>query len=245
MRSLVYIIAIEHNSSIVSNSSYSKYSIGSWEKYCNKHNIDLKIIRELDPRVSRPVWNKELIFEHGVDYDKIAIVDSDTMIMRDSVNIFDLYENEFCAVSDLIDMHWVQESIDVYSKFFSDYTLNIFNYFNAGVIFFTKDHLHIFKQLFDFYTKNRDELDNWKRGGGREQTLLNYHVQLSGIQIKFLDPSWNTMGLHTRNLMTGNWQLNDKTSHVLKYSNIIHFTGFPPEHRESLMKSCYESLEYQ
>ena len=32
------------------------------------------------------------------------------------------------------------------------------------------------KQILDFYLDNQEELDNWNKGGGKEQTILNYHL---------------------------------------------------------------------
>lgn len=235
---LIVIIAVDHHTSKIRNSSYSKHSVLSWERYCSDNNIELKVITELDSRVTYPVWSKELVFEYGDGYDKIGIVDSDTMVVARPPNIFNMYDTEFCGVPDIIDAVWLRNSIQVYGEqFFPGTHMDIFSYINAGVLFFTRDHLPIFEQLFKFYTDHRQMLDTWNRGGGREQTLLNFHIQIASPERKFLDPSWNTMGIHTRNLLANNWQLKTQLPYLLKYSKIAHFTGFPPEHRASLMES--------
>ena len=42
-------------------------------------------------------------------------------------------------------------------------------------------HLYLFKQILDFYLDNQEELDNWNKGGGKEQTILNYHLVKNNI----------------------------------------------------------------
>ncbi len=240
-------ISIDHDSSQIKHSNYAKYSIETWKRYCDKYGIDFVVCSTMDDRVSTPVWNKELIFEYvaGKSYDKIGIVDNDTMVINDNLNIFDMYDDEFCGVPDMIDVNWLFSSIDSRQKFFPEFKLDVFKYINAGVIFFTTEHLSIFKNLFQFYKDNQVELDNWDKGGGKEQTLLNFFIQMSGVKLKLLDISWNTMGLHTRNLFKNNWQIQNGPAYFLKYSHIAHFTGFPPEHRESLMKTTLDILNGQ
>ena len=93
-------VAVNHSSSVYTNSDYSQYAIDSWKSWCEKNDVDFKVITEHDDRLGKPVWNKELVYKHAEDYDKIGVVDSDTMIRWDAPNIFDLYEDEFCGVND-------------------------------------------------------------------------------------------------------------------------------------------------
>ena len=70
--------------------------------------------------------NKELVFEKiGDKYEKIGIVDADTMIKWDAPNIFDLYDDEFCGVVDNDSYYFLHNSINAYGKFFQKIKLNI------------------------------------------------------------------------------------------------------------------------
>ena len=244
MKNLIYMVAINHESSTYDNSDYSKYSIKSWECWCKNNNVDFMLITEHDDRLGKPIWNKELVFEKARGYDKIGIVDSDTMIKWDAPNVFEMYDDEFCGVIDNVNLKWVSDSLKVYGKFFDGVDVDIDEYINAGVLFFTKEHLPLFENILNFYLDNREELDNWNKGGGKEQTILNYHLKTIGFKRKFLDPSWNLLGMHKKQMFVHNWQLDeDNTPFFIKYGYIWHFTGFGIPDRINLMKKTWNLLE--
>lgn len=243
-KNLIYIVAIDHNTSKIKSSSYSEYCINTWKYWCNKHNVDLVVCTEHDTRFGRPIWNKELIYERGKDYEKIGVVDLDTMIHWDAPNIFEMFDDEFCAVRDIANLKWVYDSVKNYGKFF-EHNIDFQKYVNAGVLFFHNKHLHVFEQVLDFYLSNQTELDNWTLGGGKEQTILNYFLQLNNTPQKLLDQEWNLLAMHRNGMFQYNWQLNeDKTPFFLKYGYVWHFTGFGPEQRENLMKQTWEIIKH-
>lgn len=246
-KNLIYIVAIDDTSSTFKNSNYAQYSIASWERWCEKNGIDLIVNRTHDPRFSRPIWNKEKIYEIGKEYDKIGIVDSDTMVDRNAPNPFDLIgEDDFCGVNDLCDLNWLFSSIEQRQKFFPETQIDISKYLNAGVLFFGKKYLYLFKELLDFYLENQEEIDSLD-GGGKEQTLLNFVLQKNKVKIKLLDPCWNLLSIHRKNMFVNNWQLHpewkgqvsmkypESLPHFMKYAHIWHFTGFPIEERTRIM----------
>lgn len=242
MRSLIYIVAIDDASSKVSVNDYFCYSRPTWEYYCDKYDIDLIVsdVHQLDGSI-KPIWNKEMISVIGRPYDKIGIVDCDTMIRWDAPNIFDLFgADDMCAVSDLCDLRWMFDSIDQRQRFFPNVSIDPMNYVNAGVLFFGKRYLQLFGDLLDFYLDNRVEIDSLQ-SGGREQTLLNFIFAKNEVNIKKLSPAWNLLSMHRKNVFVYNWQLNrDRTPHFIKYAYLWHFTGFPIEQRIDVMKQTWE-----
>lgn len=240
-KNLIYIVSIDDASSKFQNSDYAQYSIASWKRWCDENDVDLIINQTNDPRFNKPIWNKELIYEIGKEYDKIGIVDSDTMVDRNAPNPFDLFgEDDFCGVNDLCDLNWLFSSIEQRQKFFPETKIDIFKYLNAGVLFFGKKYLSVFKKLLDFYLENSKEIDNLQ-GGGKEQTLLNFFLQKENVNIKLLDPCWNLLSIHRKNMFTHNWQLNqDLRPYFMKYAYIWHFTGFPIEERTKIMSQVWE-----
>ncbi len=244
-KNLIYIVAIDSPSSKIKHSDFSEFCIKTWSYYCKKHNIDLIVKTDSDPRFKYPVWNKELIYDIGKKYDKIGIVDSDTMVKWDTENIFNTYEDQFCAVEDNANLSYSLKSIQSYSKFFPNTKLELSNYFNAGVLFFCNQHLNIFEELLNFYISNKKELDSWSLGGGREQTLLNYFVANHELNFKKLSPSYNLYHMHRKDFMSYNWQMDTiaKTPFFIKYSKIWHFTGFPVDQRKSLMSQTWDLIK--
>lgn len=242
-KNLIYIVNINDLSKQVQCNDYAKYSLHTWEYYCKKHNIDLIVCTESDPWLTFPIWNKEKIWQVGKEYDKIGIVDSDTMIKWDAPDIFDQITSGVYGVNDLCDLNWLLMSINDRQKFYPDIELNIMNYLNAGVLFFTNDVLKSFKDLFMYYINNQQEIDQLK-SGGKEQTLLNFQLNEDHVKINLLDPSWNLLSIHKKNMFTGNWQLkNDPTPHFIKYAYVWHFTGFPIEDRVRVMSDVWNYVK--
>ena len=244
---LIYMVAIDHDKYQWKHSNFAKYSIPTWKYWCKKHGIDFKVITKHDDRFDAPIWNKELIFEKtNNEYDKIGIVDDDTMIKWDAPNIFDLYNHEFCAVRDDDNLGFVHNSLNAYKKFFPDVEVDIDNYINAGVVFFTREHKPVFDSLLKLYFDNKEEIDNWSVPNvGREQTLFNYTLESLGVKRKILPPSWNLVNMHKKGMFDHNFQSSDKTAYFFKYGYVWHFTGFPIEQREDMMRQTWEAIKGQ
>ncbi len=240
-KNLIYIVAIGGANTTVPVLDYAKYSLATWEWYCKKHDIELLICDQSNFDESyKPIWNKELIYDAGKNYNKIGIVDCDTMVKWDAPNIFDIIDTGFYGVNDLADLNWLFNSIDQRQKFFPEIKMDISKYINAGVVFFRSEYLYIFKELLGLYVANKDEIDTIK-SGGIEQTLLNFTLQKNNVDITLMDPSWNLLSIHKKNMFTHNWQLNtDLTPYFIKYANIWHFTGFPIEQRVDVMRQTWE-----
>jgi hypothetical protein len=242
-KNLIYIININNPESKINHQEYSQYCIKSWEYWCKKNNTDLHVVEHNDPRCGKSVWNKELIFERGQNYEKIGVVDADTMIKWDSPNIFETFNEEFCMVKDDINLNWVHDSISNRKKFFPNLDLSIDEYGNAGVIFFHTKYLNVFKEVFDFYQKNKLELDNWNKGGGTEQTIFNFILKQLHIPVTYISPKWNLLGMHKKGWFQHNFQLGDNTPHFIKHGNIWHFTGFAIEQRINVVKQTWDLIK--
>tara|TARA_Y100000593_G_scaffold70077_1_gene128624 strand:+ start:1486 stop:2217 length:732 start_codon:yes stop_codon:yes gene_type:complete len=237
-------VAINHNTSEYRNSDYDEYSIKSWKYWCDKNGVDFLLCDEHDERLGRPIWNKELIYKRAEGYDKIGVVDSDTIIKWDAPNIFDkVGEDDFCGVNDIASLRWLHDSVNAYQKFFPELKIDYNNYINAGVLVFSKKYLYIFEQVLNFYLQNQNELDNWNKGGGKEQTILNFHLVKNNIKPKLLEPSWNLLSIHRKNMFTHNWQLKeDTTPYFIKYAYIWHYTGFSIQDRINLMTQTWKMI---
>ena len=245
MSNLIYMVAIDHETSQFKNTDYSQYAKLSWEKWCKRNNIDFLVIDEHNTKYKFPVWTKDTIFELvGDKYDKIGYVDSDTMVKWDAPSPFDQYEDEFCGVVDRSSLRWILNSIKAYSVFYPEVILDLDNYINSGVTFFTKEHKFIFDNLKQLYLEHSSELDKIK-GVGKVQTVLNYELIKNNVKVKYLDPRWNLFSIHKKNMFSHNWQLKkDPTPFFVTYSYIWHFTGFPIENRTQIMQQVWENFKH-
>lgn len=244
-KNCIYMVNIPTDSSKIDVRDYAQYSIATWEHYCSRHDIDLIVNTEPDPRFTYPIWNKELVYIKANGYERIGIVDCDTMIRWDAPNIFDLiYPKKIYGVLDHCDLNWLLGSVNDRKHFFPDVDLDIFKYVNAGVIFMCNDQLHIFEKLLDFYLENKTEIEKIK-GGGREQTLLNYFIQ-KHTEVELLQPSWNLISIHKKNMFGNNWQLKqDAQPYFMRYAWLWHFTGFAIEDRVRIMRETYDYTNKQ
>ena len=240
---LIFTTAINHNTSEFKNTLYSDYCIKSWSAWCKKNDIDFLVIDEHDDRYKYPVWNKDIIFEKvGDKYDKLGYVDGDTMVHWDAPNPFELYTDEFCWVKDNGNLRWNLNSINIFNKFYPKIHLNIYDYYNSGVYFFTKEHKVVFDSLIELYESKKDEVDGVaKMGGGKVQTILNFELKKQNIKVKELPIIWNMLHMHKKEMFSHNWQDgDDKTPFFVKYANIWHFTGFSIEDRINIMRQTWE-----
>ena len=252
-KNLIYMVAIDHNTSTYRNYDYAQYAIKTWEYWCKKNEIDFLLIDEHNPRYKFPVWNKDTIFEKvGDTYDKIGYVDSDTMIHWNAPNMFDLYDDELCLIKDYTNLRWTYNSRNYYQRFYPDIKLDLYEYYSSAIKFFTKEHKPIFDGLIELYENNSEGLDETATmGGGKVQTVFNYEIQKQNIKVKELSPIWNMFPLTKKEMFKNNWQKisggidgRDSTPHYIKYSWIWHFTGFPIEDRTRLMKQTWDLVGY-
>mgnify|MGYP005990052467 FL=1 len=238
---LVYMVAVNHDASKFKNSDYAQYGIKSWEAWCKKRGIDFMVVEEHNEEYSFPIWNKLDVYEKGKDYEKIAIVDSDTMVHWDAPNIFEEIGSGVYGIQDDANLRWLNDSVSNYGgEFFPNFKINLDKYINAGVVYLDNKSLSVYEKLKDFYFQNREKLDAWNKGGGREQTLFNFLLQENNYDINLLSPQWNMFAMHKKEMFSHNWQDgNDKTPFFIKYSWVWHFTGFPIEDRTNLMRETW------
>ena len=256
MANMIYTVAVNHDTSQFKNSDYSQYCIKSWRRWCHKNDIEFMVINKHNDNYTFPIWNKLDVCDVCKGYEKIAIVDSDTMIHWNAPNLFDTINTGLYGVQDNANLRWLHNSVKNYGgEFFSDFKIDLDKYINAGVVFLDNKSLSIYDKLREFYFDNQEKLDSWNKGGGREQTLFNFLLQINNYDVKLLPPIWNMISMHKRDLLCQtldgipiepfgfayNWQDgDDKTPFFIKYSWIWHFTGFPIEERTKIMKQTWE-----
>lgn len=243
-------VAIQDEASKYDHQKYFEASKECWQSYCKKHNIDFIVVDKKLPNVKFCVWHKEFVFDFiGDKYEKIALVDFDTLVHWDAPNFFDLYNDEFCGVLENESLFWIQNSLNAFRGNFvelRDVEITLSEYINGGVLFFHKSHKNFFEKLKTFYIQNKPTFDNWNvPNTGKEQTILNLYLKKENIKKKYLDFRFNTMRLTKNDWLHHNWQIDgDKTPFFIKYSYIWHFTGCSIEERTNLMTSIWQQTKH-
>lgn len=126
------------------------------------------------------------------------------MIKWDTPNFFNDYDDEFCGVVD-DNIGWVQNSLSIYKDFFPNEIVEPLEYINSGVMFFTKEHTRLFDELKSFYQENESTLqDYWNKGGGTDQTIINYMLKKLNVKQKYLSYSWNLSLIHKKQMFGHN-----------------------------------------
>lgn len=247
-KNCIVMIAIDDQNSSYNHREYFQITSTCWDLYCKKNNIDFILIDKLKNNVKHSKWTKHFVFEYlDSKYEKILMVDFDTMPHWNCPNPFDQYENEFCGVVDNSSLFWLKNSLFSYKKEFSELNvdLKISEYINSGVVFFTKDHKYVFDEMIKFYTNNKEKIDNWSiPNTGRDQTVLNLILKKLNVKKKYLPYSWNTISMIKKGMFFYNDKLNDLTPFFVKYGNIWHFTGFSIEERTNIIKQIWNQSNH-
>ena len=77
------------------------YSTKSWKNWSSKNNCEVFILDDfvVDESYMKPNWQKwyvyDLLESSNIDYDKICVVDADTIIHPDCPNFFDETGDDF------------------------------------------------------------------------------------------------------------------------------------------------------
>ena len=107
------------------------------------------------------------------------IVTLDGELWREEELETNMYDDEFCAVRDDDNLSFIYNSLNAYGKFFPDLNVDIDDYINAGVLFFTKEHKPVFDSLLKLYFDNKEEIDriwNVMKEYGSDKTDFNEYL---------------------------------------------------------------------
>lgn len=199
--------------------------IKSWKIYADKFNIDIFIMNEILSPIEginsweNGAWSKWKGVKSVIEnYDKILLVDADTLVRWDFIDIFDLTKDyNFCAIKDIGGVNtggyhfnqWVNiPELDFQPKYH--------DYFNTGVLLFNKDLGKVIIDKIDIYFEFwKNQKKNQFKIDAVEQTAINIIAQKYFYEdIIFLDDRFNNMVLSKYNDFSF---IND--------SYIWHFTG--------------------
>ena len=222
------------------------YGIKTWEHYCIKHDIKLIISNDLPPKNKeiyknvnfQQYFTPKLVEE---EYNRLLIVDCDTMIRWDAPNIFKEYPNHtFSVVKDISGEGSGRYHLNQWLKFNPNIKTPPHNYFNTGFLLLSKEnYLELRNAILPYY----EEYVRVKRGNlykidTSDQTPTNIIAyDLFKNDIKFLSDIWNDMVM---------FKYDDAS--FINNSYVWHFTG--PRmggwgNKSNLMKQVWDHVKDQ
>jgi lipopolysaccharide biosynthesis glycosyltransferase len=221
-------------------------AIKSFEKYCEKFNLELIVIDKPKYNFSGKANYQYLILEKfqaydylETKYDRLLKVDTDMLITAFCPNMFEVVpEDSLGVVYEDIGSRKVRRRKEIIEakKAFGNLGWNK-DYFNAGMMVMSRQH-NAANYLDEGVINNIHAypLDH----GVREQNILNWKVRKFGYKIHELDYRYNHMFMFDEINLT-NLKLGSLFKDKTKHSFIIHYAG-DKEKRVKLMTADFPKI---
>ena len=228
---------------------YTEWSIKSWKYWCGKNNAHLFVFNQsaIDTDEMMPTWQRWLCYDilDAQDwigkYNRVLLVDADTMVRWDCPNIFDAADGKYAGVKDDLGLGWTYHSILGYQKWFPNIKLDWERYINNGIVVLPEDGVggrNFCGSIINFYNANREALRWMEKNDyrGTDQTPVNFIAEnMFGDRKKFLPKKFNMNHMHKTDILY-NFMYIDM-------GYIWHFNGLPTADRNNIMKSCWNKVK--
>ena len=235
----------------------------TWEYWCKKNDCILYVYdTPSDKRMGmeyRITWQRwfdvfDKLEEAKIDYDKVFVVDSTSMVRWDCPNFFDLCDDRMTAWRDMANLNWIYYSVKGYENLFQEshdspmFELDMSKYINCGSVIINESHKEFLKELKTFYHDYKDLLIGMQDVSikkGTDQTPFNYLLQMNNIDVNIeLPRAFNVNHLVRGDWLSHNWQDgDDKTPFFLKYIYIWRATGIPKDQRTKMMAPIWDMIK--
>jgi len=237
---------------------YQDISRKSWEYWCKKNDTIFFPYEtpSLDNHYDhKPTWQRwfdvfKQLDENGIDYNKICLIDSSTIIRWDTPNFIEMTSGDgITCFKAFENLRWMHEGISGYNSFFNGFNFDLTKYIACGFQIFDKNHKPFLDMLKQFYFDNYDsimELQNDKVKRGTDQPVYNYLLQINNIKVNHdLPAPFYINHMYRFDWFSHNWQLKQDTiPFFIKYSYIWFYSGFPQRgDRYNLMKQTWDAIK--
>ena len=205
-----------------------KYSIKSWEKWCEKNNCELFVLTDLLlPKEQMAIcWQRYYLFDileaNDIKYDQILMVDADTIVHPDCPNFFEMTDGKMCGVHNEGSYDWIIRSIENYGKyFFNGHILDFWKYIDCGFVIINEKHKQFFKEVTDFHNQNAKMLSEVEKKwhAGTDQTPVNFLTHTLDIDYKKLPYEYNMCDMFRKELLDNDMTLT-KMGWIYQYNSI-------------------------
>lgn len=247
MKNIIFITAIKNPEFEARSESY-KYCIESWKQWAMQNNSKVFVLEDAiyPPEKMNPNWHKLFVFDlleaSNIEYDQILVVDADTIVHPDCPNFFEFSEHKFCVVPAVGSGDWILRSLENYSKYlFNNKTFDWWKYFNSGFMIMNKKHRYLIKLTLKTYLDNKEAIlkiqDQFHVG--TDQPMLNFMINLSDADVKFLPYEYNMQDMARKEILTPDFLFT-------KFGWVYHWNALPDNENYNAtnqwMKLAYEHL---
>ena len=222
-----------------------QYSVKSWKHFCDKYNCELLVWEDLLFPIEhmKITWQRYYLFDilesNNIDYDQILMVDADTIVHPDCPNFFKETDHRYSGVMNDGCYEWVTRSIrDFNRELFTDSTPPLpSKYINGGFQIVNKEHKKFFSTMKEFYSGNKEKIQYAidKIKAGTDQTIVNYMLSISKVDVKILPPCYNLQDIFRKNLLhiPGHSWWSDTLEGMYSAGWVYHFNAIPQNDRHA------------
>jgi hypothetical protein len=184
-----------------SNLEYCRYSEATWRWWCGKNNAEfIKLDGQLGGSVYQhvhPTFKRwlapEILIGESCAETRIAMVDADTMVRWDTPNLFEAAAGQLAAVRGQ-NRRYICKQLAKYKRLFPSVEVPWWEYFNAGIVLVTREHLPVLRAFAEFLRLQWPAFSQIEgTSAADDQTLLNYVVRASGIPVRLLPDPYNLL----------------------------------------------------
>lgn len=182
----------------------SDYCRDSVNLYCRRFGFDAVFLSQKHVNATGPGgydygrFEKYQAYKVLHHYDRIMLLDSDTLITDVAPNVFEtVTPNKIGVVrEDVLGLaHSRRRKIRHVKAVMGDLSWNQ-GYFNSGVVVASRQHRDIWKVDREL----EETLQSEKLGRYKEQKIVNWRVRKLGFDIQWLDPRWNFLKMFERQM---------------------------------------------
>ena len=232
MQNIIYIVNIN-------DPNYGRLCISSWKSWASKNNCEVVVLDKPFGSIE-PHWYKvypfALLENSEIDYNRVLVVDNDTIVHPNCPNFFEVVpEEKIGVVFDDSNFDWTIRSTDAYHHHvFSQFNrFDTFEYFNSGFLVLSRLHKEVYSKVIDFLGSNYNALNEVQKkyGVGRDQTPLNFLLR-EYSNLKFLSKKFNCQSLLSKEII--------EPKKLEKMVYVSHFNSMPKEQRFIHMNNLYK-----
>ena len=243
---------MKKNVIFLTNLRYDGYSnepsVNTIKYWCEKH--DYIFFHEPD-NSSNPWENLFNVFnvlnEKNIEYDKIFILDSLSMVKWDCPDIFkQITDDRITAWREMGNLGLINNNIQECKSYFPNININIFKYVNYGSLIVNKKHEKFFDYIKEYYYANKEKI-NKLNNNISFQTILNYLLQSKNIRTNTdISREFNLNHMMRYDWFSHNWQDGvDKTNFFIKYAYLWRFDDLDNTKYTDISSQMWNSIKNQ
>lgn len=219
-----------------------KYSINSWQYYCDKYNAELHVIDEPVSDSIPSNWDKYYLFDileyNDIKYDQVIIAGPNTMVHPECPNLFNLSDNRYCIIPDETNFGEIIKGTEILTPHFKD-NIHFYECGDSNIQIVNNNHKGLFNILKEYYYNKKEILLQLEQNIkiNPEQLILNFLLKENKIDVKLLPWKYNMTNMNVREII-GEDMMHTKIGHIMNFNNLPN----PTQTTNFWMEKTYNKL---